>query len=123
MLTWIVQQIIISLVVIILIHSIYKFLQVNLTTPKVRDLVNKPTKQYEEIYNTFKESKKEDEQKNNNSMKSELQNYLKELSVETTTVSKINNEKTPQSLGNMQSMGELQSGTFSDNFSPAYQTL
>ena len=123
MLTWIVQQIIISLVVIILIHSIYKFLQLNLTTPKVRDLINKPTKQYEEIYNTFKESKKEDEQKNNSSMKSELQNYLKELSVESKPISKNNNEKTQQSLGSIQSVGDLQSGTFSDNFSPAYQTL
>ena len=123
MLTWIVQQIIISLVVIILIHSIYKFLQLNLTTPKVRDLINKPTKQYEEIYNTFKESKKEDEQKNNTSMKSELQNYLKELSVESKPISKNNNEKTQQSLGSIQSVGDLQSGTFSDNFSPAYQTL
>ena len=125
MLTWIFQKIIISLVVIILIHSIYKFLQLNLTTPKVRDLVNKPTKQYEEIYNTFKNAKKKDEQNNNSSMKSELQNYLKELSVnQETNIKSINNndnndnnEKLPQS------MGELQSGTFSDNFSPAYQTL
>ena len=123
MLTWIIHQIIISLFVIILIHSIYKFLQLNLTTPKVRDLINKPTKQYEEIYNTFKESKKEDEQKNNTSMKSELQNYLKELSVESKPISKNNNEKTQQSLGSIQSVGDLQSGTFSDNFSPAYQTL
>ena len=91
MLTWIFQQIIISLVVIILIHSIYKFLQLNLTTPKVRDLVNKPTKQYEEIYNTFKNTKK-DEQNNNSSMKSELQNYLKELSVNQETNIKSINE-------------------------------
>ena len=53
MLLWIFQQIVISLVVIVLIHSIYRFLQNNLTTPKVRDLVNKPTKRYEEIYKTF----------------------------------------------------------------------
>ena len=122
MLTWIFQQIIISLVVIILIHSIYKFLQLNLTTPKVRDLVNKPTKQYEEIYNTFKNAKKKDEQNNNSSMKSELQNYLKELSVnQETNIKSINNNDNNEKLP--QSMGELQSGTFSDNFSPAYQTL
>ena len=127
MLTWIFQQIIISLVVIILIHSIYKFLQLNLTTPKVRDLVNKPTKQYEEIYNTFKNTKK-DEQNNNSSMKSELQNYLKELSVnQETNIKSINNNDNNDNNDNNeklpQSMGELQSGTFSDNFSPAYQTL
>ncbi len=53
MLLWIFQQIVISLVVIVLIHSIYRFLQNNLTTPKVRDLVNKPTNIYEAIYKTF----------------------------------------------------------------------
>ena len=47
MLLWIFQQIVISLVVIALVHSIYTFLQNNLTTPKVRDLVNKPTKRYD----------------------------------------------------------------------------
>ena len=73
--------------------------------------------------------KKDEQNNNNNSMKSELQNYLKELSVnQETNIKSINdnnnnnnnnnnNEKLPQS------MGELQSGTFSDNFSPAYQTL
>ena len=50
MLSWVIQQGIISLIVIILIHSIYTFLQNNLTTPKIRDLVNKPNKQYEEIF-------------------------------------------------------------------------
>ena len=63
MLLWIFQQIVISLVVIVLIHSIYKFLQNNLTTPKIRDLVNKPTKRYEEIYNTFKKENTPQEEK------------------------------------------------------------
>ena len=92
MLSWVIQQVVISLVVIVLIHSIYNFLQLNLTTPKVRDLVNKPRKQYEEMYKTFKESEDKNngnvDMNQNNSdtneslMKSELQNYLKELSTE-----------------------------------------
>ena len=53
----------------------------NLTIPKVKDLVNKPQQQYEILYNTMKEQPKP---KNNSSdsenMKTELKNYLKELS-------------------------------------------
>jgi hypothetical protein len=124
MLSWIVQQVIISLILIVLIHSIYKFLQVNLTTPKVRDLVTKPSKQYEEIYNTFKESpasttNEEPGQENETLMKSELQNYLKELSSENTRVQK--NPKKEESLN--KTITELEPATFSDNFTPAYETF
>ena len=78
MLFWISQQIIISLVLIALIHSIYVFLQNNLTTPKIRDLVKRPIEQYDEIYQTIK--KPQPKAKNTPTMKNELQNYLKELS-------------------------------------------
>ena len=79
MLFWVSQQIIISLVVIILIHSIYTFLQNNLTTPKIRDMVNAPIKKYDEIYETIKQPERTNDSSSN--MKNELQNYLKELSV------------------------------------------
>ena len=78
MLFWISQQIIISLVVIVLLHSIYTFLQNNLTTPKIRDMVKQPVQQYQEIYDTIKQPETPPESSSN--MKSELQNYLKELS-------------------------------------------
>ena len=78
MLFWVSQQIIISLVVIILIHSIYTFLQNNLTTPKIRDMVNAPIKKYDEIYETIKQPEQTNDSSSN--MKNELQNYLKELS-------------------------------------------
>ena len=121
MLSWVIQQVIISLVVIVLIHSIYNFLQVNLTTPKVRDLVNKPSKQYEEIYKTFNETKNSEEDIDNSNeslMKSELQNYLKELSM----VNK--DEKVSKPIKN-ENIGpiELQPASFSDNFTPAYETF
>jgi len=118
MLSWIIQQVVISLVVIVLIHSIYNFLQVNLTTPKVRDLVNKPSKKYEEIYKTFKdtENKVEEPQENSeNLMKSELQNYLKELSNEN------NQQKSLNKYNVTTSTNELQPASFSDNFTSAYE--
>lgn len=126
MLSWVIQQVAISLVVIILIHSIYNFLQLNLTTPKVRDLVNKPSKQYEEMYKTFKETENktsdiENDNNNNNDnvMKFELQNYLKELSTENR--SQNNNDK--KDIANEPTIDKIQSGTFSDNFTPAYETF
>jgi hypothetical protein len=120
MLLWIFQQIVISLVVIALVHSIYTFLQNNLTTPKVRDLVNKPTKKYEEIYKTFEagdpnKSPEEDLKRSDSSMKNELQNYLKELSQNTTVTSQIKPKKQnniPEAIM-----------SFSDNFTNSYQTI
>lgn len=88
MLPWIIQMSIISLVLIILIHYLYTFFQTNLTIPKVKDLVNKPQKQYDLLFNVMKEnnsknSKPEISDANSSSkefMKTELKNYLKELS-------------------------------------------
>jgi len=119
MLSWVIQQVAVSLVVIVLIHSIYNFLQLNLTTPKVRDLVNKPSKKYEEIYKTFKDNEDSNEDGNNNEnlMKSELQNYLKELTSEN------KQEKTLKKEESSTPINELQPGSFSDNFTPAYETF
>ena len=105
MLVWITKQIIISLLIIVLAHSIYMFLKTNLTTPKIRDLVNKPQKQYEKIYEKadlkpLNNSNKEEEA----NMKNELQNYLKELSDTTKRKNVI-------------------SGDFNSNFSPQFQNI
>lgn len=105
MLIWITKQIIISLLIIVLAHSIYMFLKTNLTTPKIRDLINKPQKQYEKIYEKvdlkpLNNSTKEDEV----NMKNELQNYLKELSDK-------NKRK------------NVLSGDFNSNFSPQFQNI
>lgn len=93
MLSWIIQMSVISLVLIILIHYLFTFFKTNLTIPKVKDLVNKPQEQYEMLFNTIKNpntihtgSKNNNPSSVNNNvkttedMKSELKNYLKELS-------------------------------------------
>lgn len=121
MLIWILQQIIISLVVIALIHSIYNFLQSNLTTPKVRDLVNKPTKQYEEIYKSFKDKPDENNDNSSSSMKNELQNYLKELSNKKEPPKKIENSRITGKIDS--GMRNIEAGDFSDNFSAAYESF
>tara|TARA_B100001093_G_C26506227_1_gene875517 strand:+ start:110 stop:418 length:309 start_codon:yes stop_codon:yes gene_type:complete len=80
MIPWIIQISIISLIIIILIHYLFSFFKTNLTIPKVKDLVNKPKEQYEELYKTIQEKPKP--LVNNETMKVELKNYLKEISSE-----------------------------------------
>ena len=95
MFLWILQQTIISIILIVSVHYTYIFFKDNLTIPKTKDLVKKPTEQYNKIYEVIKNKK---EEKNN--MKNELKNYIKELSQ--------NNQKnnpplkidTPESVGN-----------------------
>ena len=70
MLFWIIQQTIISIVLIISVHYIYIFFKNNLTIPKTKDLVNRPTEQYKNIYSSLNKSKE---------MKNELKDYLKKL--------------------------------------------
>jgi len=73
---------VISLVLIILVHSLYIFLKTNLTIPKIKDLVNKPNMRYKEIYDTIL---KKNEKQESSEMKSELKKYLQSLSKEKTT--------------------------------------
>ena len=74
MLLWILQQIIISVVLIVTVHYIYIFFKNNLTVPKTKDLVKKPTQQYQKIYNSINKSKQEKK-----TMKNELKNFIQGL--------------------------------------------
>lgn len=73
----ILQYFIVSFILILLIHYLYNFFKTNLTVPKVKDLIHKPKKRYEEIYESI-ETKQKDEL-DTESMKNELKNYLSEL--------------------------------------------
>lgn len=73
---WVVQQIIISVVFIAVLHYIYIYFKDNLTIPKTKDLVKKPIQQYKEIYNTILKKETSD---NNKNMRSELKNYIQNL--------------------------------------------
>jgi len=74
----IIQSAILSIILIALVHYSYIFLKENLTTPKIKDLINKPIDQYNDIYKDLECIK----ETSNVDMKSELQNYLKTLSNE-----------------------------------------
>ena len=105
MLFFVIQQIILSLILIAIVHYIYEFFKNNLTEPKIKDLVNKPKVKYEQIYNNVT-SREPEATPPSSSMKTELQNYLTELS-------KTNKSSEP-------SGAPLSQNTFFDN---NYQSL
>jgi hypothetical protein len=45
----IIKWVLISLTLIFLVHHLYMFLMNTLTVPKIKDLVNKPTQQYQDM--------------------------------------------------------------------------
>ena len=90
MILWCFKWIILSFILIILIHYLYIFFQNTLTTPKVKDLINKPTERYNEIISSINNTTNtinttnttnttNTNNLNNNSMEFELKNFLKDL--------------------------------------------
>lgn len=69
---WLVNNVMFSLLLIAVIHYLIGFFKSTLTVPKVKDLVTKPSEQYEEILNTINSNSDKSE------MKSELAHFLKE---------------------------------------------
>jgi len=111
MLPWIIQMSIISLVLIILVHYLFTFFKTNLTIPKVKDLVNKPQKQYEVLFDTMKETNihpTKPTSDDNFNMKNELKNYLKELSESKKSTNSMSNIQEP-GHGQGQGQGQGQS--------------
>ncbi len=118
MLPWIIQMSIISLILIILVHYLFTFFMTNLTIPKVKDLVNKPQQQYEVLYNTMREEpKSQNNSSDNESMKTELKNYLKELSDKNKGNNNNNTPNTVNGVKDVNDMGGLMSsdGAFSSS--------
>lgn len=86
-------QSIISVVIILVIHHLYIYFKETLTTPKVKDLVNKPTLRYNDMYDIIKGkshtqpqpqtstpiSYSKSSSSGSSSMKNELKSYMKSL--------------------------------------------
>lgn len=99
--TWIFKVAIVSFLFIFLLHYLYSFFKTTLTSPKIKDLVNKPMRKYDSIYDSLENSQnyiddmegvnlsKTLNSKSNSlytqnpvkqNMKDELKKYLSELS-------------------------------------------
>ena len=48
----------VSIITIFIIHYLYEYFKQNLTSPKIKDLISKPKKEYENIYNIIKNGSK-----------------------------------------------------------------
>jgi len=56
MLFWTLQTIIISVILIFLVHHLLIFFKSTLTVPKIKDLLNSPLKNYDDIINSINNS-------------------------------------------------------------------
>ena len=88
MLIIILQWIIISIILIALLHYFFTFLKTNLTTPKVKDMINIPTKKYNDIIESIDNKSKVDTA--NKKMKDELKQYMASLIKSTPTANSDN---------------------------------
>lgn len=105
MFSWVIQATFISIIFILLVHHLIQILKDTLTYPKVKDLVNVPTKKYDDIYNVISQGIKQNHSRSsdttpihhldiytdkllpdietsnpvgeNNNMKNELKNFIK----------------------------------------------
>ena len=53
---WIFKVAVVSFLFIFLLHYLYSFFKTTLTSPKVKDLVNKPMRKYDSIYDSLQNS-------------------------------------------------------------------
>jgi hypothetical protein len=85
---WLVQNIIISIIIIILIHYLFNYLKDTYTTKKTKDLVKIQTDKYKTILDEMMNKKNDADENmfifNSENMQNELDSYLEqELSVPT----------------------------------------
>ena len=127
---WIIKVTMISLLLIFLLHYLYSFFKTTLTSPKLKDLVNKPQEKYNTIYNSLKSAgdggvQNLGEDTNNNSestnnsnssnMKDELKKYLKELNVSGNSNSNSSNSSNIENTNIINPQNESSSSVYSPN--------
>jgi hypothetical protein len=103
---------VISLTIIYLIHHFYIFFLNTLTVPKIKDLVNKPNEQYDEMFKTLQGStmsnstrndmlsKNKNDTINEDKMNEELSSFLNELKKNPESDTMINDISTHMNSNN-----------------------
>lgn len=111
----------ISLTIIYLIHHLYIFFLNTLTVPKIKDLVNKPNQQYDEMFKTMqgngtrKDINVKFETINDDKMTEELSSFLNDL--------KKNPESETMKNSNMNSNNESNNNILGANEFDSYSTF
>ena len=75
MLNWIIQITILSLFSVILLHYIIDYLKDVMTIPKIKDLVENPSKKYKNIYNIINRNNNNSSSSSSSSSSSTVQDY------------------------------------------------
>ena len=78
---WLLQNIIISIIIIILIHYLFNYLKDTYTTKKTKDLVKTQTEKYKTILDEMMNKKNEVDDNlfiNSENMQNELDSYLEQ---------------------------------------------
>ena len=83
---WLLQNIIISIIIIVLIHYLFNYLKDTYTTKKTKDLVKTQTEKYKTILDEMMNKKNDSDENmfifNSENMQNELDSYLEqEMSV------------------------------------------
>ena len=135
---WIIKVTMISLLLIFLLHYLYSFFKTTLTSPKLKDLVNKPQEKYNTIYNSLKSAgdggvqnlgedannsiyhSNSNSNSNPSSMKDELKKYLKELNTSSNSNNSNSNSNSNNSNTNIENMNTVipQNESFNSIYSP-----
>ena len=119
-----IKTIVISLLLIALIHYLYIFFKDTLTVPKVKDLVNKPAKRYDEMFDSIRINNIGIGQQGTGqqgtgqqpSMQDELKNFLSELKKPNNNNNNNNNNNTNNN-NTMNDSFPTANDTFSDTYS------
>lgn len=92
MLSWVIQITIVSIILIFLVHHLIQFFTNTLTVPKIKDLVNTPTKNYENIYNIIQNNLKTTPEKTNSQYKEKDYTLIDLLPIQSDEGSNMKNE-------------------------------
>ena len=65
---------IVSLIVIYIAHYLYEYFKKNLTTPKIKDLINRPKQEYSAMYDIINKNPGNNGSSNNNNNNNSLSN-------------------------------------------------
>ena len=65
MLSWVIQTTLMSIIFIFVVHYLINFFKSTLTVPKLKDLVNNPSKKYENMYSIINSNNSQNTNQNN----------------------------------------------------------
>jgi hypothetical protein len=130
MLSWVIQTTLISIIFIFVVHYLINFFKSTLTVPKLKDLVNNPSKKYENMYSIINSNNSQNSSQNttyNNNISSNDLDFkieytdadlLPRLDVEPKSEVKINTDSMKNELKNF-----LKKQANPDNFSTNISAL